>query len=256
MSMRICFEQDYVLKTLDKSKKSDLAIIDPDGIDPKYIREAVARGVHVYGYLNACALEKERSYYDDFKHLRITKYAGWSGEYWVDITGKGWKKHLLSEAKKMKEMGIKGLYFDNTDLYYMCLSGFREQKTNLMKAAPRAWSVYETLMQTMKELTAMSLVVMPNGGDLFVRKLINNGHKDLVKTVIQESVLYSDNKRVSREDTEYFSDYLDWCKEHGVYVRGIEYCKDLTKIANAKAYYRRRGWQAIYISKHHNLRGD
>ena len=42
MSMRICFEQDYVLKTLDKSKKSDLAIIDPDGIDPKYIREAVA----------------------------------------------------------------------------------------------------------------------------------------------------------------------------------------------------------------------
>ena len=256
MSMRICFEQDYVLKTLDKSKKSDLAIIDPDGIDPKYIREAVARGVHVYGYLNACALEKERSYYDDFKHLRIAKYASWPGEYWVDITGKGWKKHLLSEAKKMKEMGIKGLYFDNTDLYYMCLLGFREKKTDLMKEAPRAWSVYETLMQTTKELVAMGLVVMPNGGDLYVRKLINNGHKDLVKTVIQESVLYSDNKRVSREDTEYFSDYLDWCKEHGIYVRGIEYCKDLTKIANAKAYYRRRGWQAIYISKHHNLRGD
>lgn len=256
MSMRICFEQDYVLKTLDKSKKSDLAIIDPDGIDPKEVREAVSRGVHVYGYLNACALEKERSYYDNFKHLRVAKYDGWPGEYWVDITGKGWKKHLLSEAKKMKEMGIKGLYFDNTDLYYMCLSGFREKKSNLMKAAPRAWSVYETLMQTMKELTAMGLVVMPNGGDLFVRKLINNGHRDLVKTVIQESVLYSDNKRVSSDDTRYFTDYLDWCKSQGIYIRGIEYCKDLTKIANAKAYYRRRGWQAIYISKHHDLRGD
>lgn len=256
MSMRICFEQDYVLKTLDKSKKSDLAIIDPDGIDPKYVREAASRGVHVYGYLNACALEKERSYYDDFKHLRVAKYDGWPGEYWVDITGKGWKKHLLKEAKTMKEMGVKGLYFDNTDLYYMCLSGFREKKSNLMKAAPRAWSVYETLMQTMKELTAMGLVVMPNGGDLFVRKLINNGHRDLVKTVIQESVLYSDNKRVSSADTRYFTDYLDWCKSQGIYVRGIEYCKDLTKIANAKAYYRRRGWQAIYISKHHDLRGD
>ena len=256
MSMRICFEQDYVLKTLDKCKKSDLAIIDPDGIDPKYIREAASRGVHVYGYLNACALEKERSYYDDFKHLRIAKYGGWPGEYWVDITGKGWKKHLLSKSKKMKEIGIKGLYFDNTDLYYMCLSGFREQKSKLMKAAPRAWSVYETLMQTMKELTAMGLVVMPNGGDLFVRKLINNGHKDLVKTVIQESVLYSDNKRVSSDDTRYFSDYLDWCKKHGIYVRGIEYCKSAKDILYAKAYYLKHGWPGLYISKHHNLEGD
>lgn len=256
MSMRICFEQDYVLKTLDKSKKSDLAIIDPDGIDPKIIKAAVARGVHVYGYLNACALEKERSYYDEFKDLRLANYAGWPGEYWVDVTADKWKKHLIDEARKIQATGAKGLYFDNTDLYYMCLLGFREKKTNLMKEAPRAWSVYETLMQTTKELVAMGLVVMPNGGDLYVRKLINNGHRDLVKTVIQESVLYSDNKRVSSKDTKYFSDYLDWCKEHGVYVRGIEYCKDLTKISNAKAYYRRRGWQAIYISKHHDLRGD
>lgn len=256
MAMRVCLEEDYVLKTLAKSKKSDLAVVDIDNIDPKYVREAVNRGVHVYAYLNACALEKERDYYEKFKDLRIAKYGGWPGEYWVDITRGGWKKHLLDEAERFKEAGAKGLYFDNTDLYYMCLLGFREQKTNLMKAAPRAWSVYETLMQTTKELVAMGLVVMPNGGDLYVRKLINNGHKDLVKTVIQESVLYSDNKRVSSEDTEYFSEYLDWCKEHGIYVRGIEYCKDLTKISNAKAYYRRRGWQAIYISKHHDLRGD
>ena len=58
MAIRICFEEKYVQRTLDKSKKNDLAIIDPDGIDSKNIREAVNRGVHVYGYLNACVLEK------------------------------------------------------------------------------------------------------------------------------------------------------------------------------------------------------
>lgn len=258
MSLRYCFEQDYVVKTLNRSKKNDLAVIDADGIDWKIIRAAVARGVHVYGYLNACALEKERSYYEKFKDLRIAEYSGWPGEYWVDVTAEKWKKHLISEAKRFKDAGCKGLYFDNTDLYYMCLKGFREEHTKMIKPAPRAWSVYEALKSVIIEIESASvgIIVMPNGGDVFVRKLVKNGWKHLIKTVNQESVLYSDNKRVSREDTEYFTDYLDWCKAQGFYIRGIEYCKSLTQAATAKAYYRRRGWQGIYISKHHDLRGD
>jgi uncharacterized protein (TIGR01370 family) len=256
MALRYCFELDYVVKTLDRSKKNDLAVIDMDGIDSKIIRAAVARGVHVYGYLNACALENERSYYDEFKDLRIAEYSGWPGEYWVDCTAEKWKKHLIEIAMGIQNCGTKGLYFDNTDLYYMCLHGFREEHTKMIKPAPRAWSVYEVLMHVMEELVDMGLVVMPNGGDVFVRKLVANGHKNLIKTVNQESVLYSDGKRVSRDDTEYFTDYLDWCKDQGFYIRGIEYTKSLTQAATAKAYYRRRGWQGIYISKHHDLRGD
>lgn len=257
MAMRICLEQDYVLKTLAKSKKNDLAVVDIDNIDPKYVREAVARGVHVYGYLNACALEKERSYYKEFKDLRIAAYSGWPGEYWVDITDERWKKHLLSEAERFKEAGCKGLYFDNCDLYYQCVVGFREDKTELLRPAPRGWNVYDTLKNIMKEIVyGLGLTVMPNGGDTFVRKLILNGHKDLVRTVIQESVLYSDSKRVSSKDTEYFTDYLDFCKKWGVYIRGIEYTKKLTQASTAKAYYRRHGWNDVYISKHHDLRGD
>lgn len=258
MSLRYCFEQDCVVKTLEKSKKDDLAVIDPDSIDPIHIRRAVGRGVHVYGYLNACALEKERSYYEKFKHLRIAAYDGWPGEYWVDVTDKSWQEHLISEAKKFKSMSIKGLYFDNTDLFYMCVKGFREEHTKMIKQAPRAWSVYEALKSVMIELESASvgLVVMPNGGDVFVRKLVGNGWKHLIKTVNQESVLYSDNKQVSSAETEYFTDYLDWCRDQGIYVRGIEYCKRIDHIAKAKRYYKKHGWQAIYISKHHDLKGD
>lgn len=256
MGMRICLEEDYVLKTLARSKKNDLAVVDIDNIDPKYVLEAVGRGVHVYGYLNACALEKERSYYNEFKDLRIARYSGWPGEYWVDVTDEKWQKHLLSEAERFKEAGCKGLYFDNFDLYYQCVVGFREDKTELIKPTPRAWSVYETLKNVMKEIVyGLGMTVMPNGGDLFVRKLINNGHKDLVKTVIQESVLYSGNKRVSSKDTTYFTNYLDWCKEKGVKIRGIEYTNKATDAFKAKAYYKKHGWD-IYISKHSYLKGD
>lgn len=253
MGIRICFEEKYVQRTLDKCKKNDLAIIDPDGIDSKIIRAAVNRGVHVYGYLNACALEKERWYYNQFKDIRIAPYEGWPGEYWVDVTSEKWKRHLLASAEAMKGYGIKGLYFDNTDLYYMCIKGFGEKA---MRTPPGAWSVYTSLLDAMRQITAMGMVVMPNGGDDFVKTLINNGHRDLVKTVIQESVLYSGNKRVSKKDTKYFTEYLDWCKKRGIYVRGIEYCKSAKDVLYAKAYYLKHGWPGLYISKHHNLEGD
>ena len=258
MAMRICLEQDYVLKTLVKSKKNDLAVVDIDGeiYASKYIKEAVDRGVHVYGYLNACALEKERDYYEQFKDLRIARYSGWPGEYWVDITDERWQKHLLSEAERFKKAGCKGLYFDNCDLYYMCVVGFREANTELIKPAPRGWSVYESLKNIMKEIVyGLGMTVMPNGGDTFVRKLILNGHKDLVRTVIQESVLYSGNKRVSSEDTKYFTNYLDWCKSKGIKTRGIEYTNKTVDAFKAKAYYKKHGWD-ICISKHSYLKGD
>lgn len=256
MAMRICFEEDCVLKTLDRSQKNDLAIIDMDGIYPIQTRRARDRGVHIYGYLNACALEKERSYYDEFKDLRIAKYDGWPGEYWVDVTAEKWKNHLISEAKRFQQAGAKGLYFDNTDLYWMCLSGFREEKTKLMRPTPRAWSVYVAMRDVITELVDMGLVVMPNGGDAFVHKLVGETGRQYIKTVIQESVLYSDNKRVSKEDTSYFTDYLDWCNGKGIYVRGIEYCKRPDQILRVKSYYKKHGWPAVYISKHHNLKGD
>ena len=78
MALRYCFEQDKVLATLNRSKPKDLAVIDTDGIDPAKIKEAVDRGVFVYGYLNIGALEKERSYYTAFKSLRLAKYDGWA----------------------------------------------------------------------------------------------------------------------------------------------------------------------------------
>ena len=254
MALRYCFESDKVKQTLSRCRKNDLAVIDTDGCEGA-VRTAVKRGVLVYGYLNAGALESERSYYDTFKHLCIAKYDGWDGEYWVDVTNKGWQDHLVMLARKIKATGAIGLYLDNTDIYYMCSEGFKEEHSRMIKKAPSASLVYKALESVILQLSDLGLVVMPNGGDTFVRKFIS-AHPGVIKTVNQEGVLYQDKKRQSMEDTKNYTDYLDWCKRKGMYIRGIEYTKSKTASLKCKAYYLKHGWQGLYISKHKNLEGD
>lgn len=65
-----CFEASRVPATLSASKRNDLAVIDTEGHE-KAVREAVKRGVWVYGYLNVGALEKQRPYAEPI-HYTLT----------------------------------------------------------------------------------------------------------------------------------------------------------------------------------------
>jgi endo-alpha-1,4-polygalactosaminidase (GH114 family) len=151
----------------------------------------------------------------------------------------------------MQSLGVIGLYLDNTDIYYMVMEGFR----NPMKPVPSPQSVYNALSSVIRKINALGMIVMPNGGDTFVRKFAS-AYPSVIKTVNQEGVLYQDNKKQSKEDTAYYTEYLDWCKRKGMYIRGIEYTKSKTASLKCKAYYARHGWQGLYISKHKNLEGD
>lgn len=250
MALRYCFEHDYVARTLSKSKPHDLAVIDTEGCEES-VRNAVKRGVFVYGYLNAGALEKERPYYGEFKHLRLAPYDGWDGEYWIDPTDRDWQQHLISEAKQMKRLGVIGLYLDNTDIYCMVTEGFRSP----MGKAPTPQAVYTALSNIVLKLSDLGMIVMPNGGDVFVRKFVR-AHPSVIKTVNQEGVLYQDGKKQSAEDTKYYTEYLDWCRKKGIYIRGIEYPKTKAQAVHAQLYYKKHRWQGIYISWHKELRGD
>lgn len=252
MSLRYCFEESKVLRTLSASRKNDLTVIDTDGISRYEINYACARGVWVYGYINAGALERERSYYSRFKHLRIAKYDGWEGEYWVDVTADEWKEHIVALAKAIKDTGAIGVYLDNTDIYYMCSHGFK----NPMRKAPSKEAVYHALEDIVDAIQYdVGLIVMPNGGDTFVRRFITE-HPGIIQTINQEGLFYEDFRKQSKEETEYRKAYMKWAAKHiKGKVRGIEYCKKPAEIAYVKAYYAAHGWD-VYISKHKNLEGD
>ena len=247
-----CFESAYVPQTLARCKQNDLAVIDTEGHE-KTVREAVSRGVWVYGYLNIGAFEKQRPYYDKLKHLRLAPYDRWDGEYWIDPTAREWQEHVLNLAKQIKSTGAIGLYLDNTDIYYMIAE--HEIHKQYSRNIPAAQAVYTALSSMILKINALGLIVMPNGGDTFVRKFAS-AYPSVIKTVNQEGVLYQDNKKQSKEDTAYYTEYLDWCKRHGMYIRGIEYTKSKTAMVKCKAYYLAHGWQGLYISKHKNLEGD
>lgn len=248
-----CFESSHVARTLAKCRKNDLAVVDTEGHE-KAVREAVSRGVWVYGYLNIGALEKERPYYEKLKHLRIAPYAGWNGEYWVDVTDVGWQEHLVQEAKEIKALGCIGLYLDNTDIFYMCKEGF-DDSSGVMRKIPKAQAVYNALASVILRIHRLGLVVMPNGGDDFVKKFIR-AHPGVIASINQEGLFYEDFKRQPKSETEYRKAWMKWAAKHiSGKVRGIEYCKNPAEIAYCKAYYKAHGWD-LYISKHKELRGD
>ena len=253
---RVCFESKYVASTLNNCSKNQLAVIDTDGVNTSVIKAAVSRGVKVYGYLNAGALESERSYFSTYQHLILAEYDGWDGEYWVNVTAASWKNHLISEAKKIKATGATGIYFDNTDILYMVESGFRHNGTRMIRTAPSAGNVYKALADAVKAIQSeVGIRVMPNGGDTFVRRFVAE-NPGVLKEVITESVVYDGNRRTSASDCKYLTNYLNWCRNQGIYVRGIEYINTTAGAREVLDYYAQQGWPEVYISKHKNLMGD
>ena len=250
-----CIESAYVARTLARCKKNDLAVVDTEGHE-KAVKEAVSRGVWVYGYLNVGALEKERSYFERFHHIRLAKYSGWDGEYWINPTAKEWQEHVITEAKKIKATGAIGLYLDNTDIYYMCLQGFREGKTKMLRSAPSAQAVYNALSSIILKISALGLIVMPNGGDTFLRKFMV-AHPRIIPTINQEGVFYQElNEKNSATDTKYYKDWCKWAQKRiSGKVRIICYVTIKSEQAKIKAYCLAHGWD-VYFSKHKELRGD
>ena len=253
---RFCFEERYVPTTLNNSQSGDLAVIDTDGIDQSLITAARNRGVLIYGYLNAGALEQERSYASQYQDLRIAPYEGWDGEYWVDVTNQRWKDHLIQEARNIKATGAVGIYFDNLDVYYMAQYGFRMRNGGLLGVVPSADAVYAALSDVIKTIqNTVEITVMPNGGDVFVRRFAQE-NPGVLRAVNQEGVLYDDNSAQSAGDTRYLTEYLDWCKSQGMYIRGIEYINTEAGKLAAAEYYKNHGWNQLYVSPQRDLRGN
>ena len=255
--LRYCFERKYVERTLGLTKSKGLAVVDLEGISQEIVNKALARGVLIYGYVNIGALESGRSYYSQFKEIRLARYYGWTGEYWIDPTDKAWQDHIIDLCKWYKGRGAIGIYLDNTDIYYMCKEGFAEEDAEMMRQAPTSGAVFKALRETVEKIVnETGLVVMPNGGDMFVDRMDREGFGHLIKTVNQEGVSYTDQKATSKDDKKYYTKYLDRMKKKGRYIRIIEYPKNKAQAAKAKAYAKIHGWKGIYISYHKDLRGD
>lgn len=232
--------------------KGEIAVIDTDGMSSSVIKAAKDRGIIIYGYLNAGALEKTRFYYKTYQDLILANYQGWAGEYWVDVTNDRWKDHLLQEARTIKAVGATGVYFDNIDIYYMVEEGFRGRVAN----APSPDAVYKALSDVMKKIQdEIGLTLLPNCGETFLERFIQ-GNTGFLKEVNVESVLYGDNGALPKGETNERAAFLDKWKKKGIKIRGIEYINTQAGTQKVLSFYEEHGWDSVYISRHYTLEGD
>ena len=226
-------------KDIKKLKDYQTVIIDAEHFTKADITKLKKAGKTVYTYLSIGSLEDYRSYYKAYKHLAISKYDGWEGEEWVDVSDKSWQKLMLKRAKEFKNKGVDGFFLDNADVYYQ----YKE---------PR---IYKGLVKILTDIRKLNARVIINGGDVFVSKYLKE-NKDLKKIadgVNQEGVFTTlvEDKKKGEEITRYYLNYLKKLSKKGIHIYLTEYIVEDNKDDGLEDkiadYCEKRGWD-YYIS--------
>ena len=231
-------------KDIDKLKDYQTVVIDAEHFTKEDIKKLKKAGKTVYTYLSIGSLEDYRSYYKAYKHLALSKYDGWEGEEWVDVSDKSWQKLMLKRAKEFKNKGVDGFFIDNADVYYE----YKESR------------IYNGLVKILTNIRKMKTKLIINGGDVFVSKYLKE-NKDLKKIadgVNQEGVFTTlvEDKKKGKEITGYYLKYLKKLSKKGIRIYLTEYIvednKDDELEDKIADYCEKRGWD-YYISENLEL---
>ena len=231
-------------KDIDKLKDYQTVVIDAEHFTKEDIKKLKKAGKTVYTYLSIGSLEDYRSYYKAYKHLALSKYDGWEGEEWVNVSDKSWQKLMLKRAKEFKNKGVDGFFIDNTDVYYE----YKELR------------IYKGLVKILTGIRKMNTKLIINGGDVFVSKYLkeNKSLKKIADGVNQEGVFTTlvENKKKGEEITGYYLKYLKKLSKKGIHIYLTEYILEDNKEDGLEDkiadYCEKHGWD-YYISENLEL---
>ena len=239
---------------IDLFEDYKMVVVDAQELRKDQLAQLHARGHVVYSYLNVGSIETNREYYDDYVDLCLDRYENWPDEYWIDVTQQRWQTFAGSELTKKilaNDPGIDGLFLDNLDIYYHVTE---KKKYRSMKE-----DVYEALISILEMYGEADLPVLINGADEFVSRLIDQEQDGLIRGVNQETVFsrildYDKDKfgEQPKKENEYYTDYLDTCKDAELDVFLLEYTTDEKVERKISRYCDKNGFR-YYISKHVNL---
>ena len=213
---------------------AETIVIDAQYYTEKEIANLKKGGHTVYTYINIGSVESFRDYYKDFESITLGTYENWEDEKWVDVSDKRWQLFLSGKADELMNKGVDGFFVDNCDVYY-----------NYMTE-----EIFEGVSDILKNLCGKNAYVMVNGGDEFAREYLkrHGNLNGILDGVNQESVYTAidwDNNRFTvntKEDREYFLEYLRLVMDAGKDAYAIEYITDpeiaqkAAELAAAKGY--------------------
>ena len=232
-------DKDTLNTILDDSGNYEIAVIEGQEFSADEISAFKMGGRRIYSYLNIGSIETFRPYYTDFEDDILGEYENWPDEYWIDVSNESWQDYISGTlAEELYEKGVDGFFIDNCDVYY-------QYQTD---------EIYDGLVNIIERLNEYDIEIIINGGNDFVSKLILDGKSGLIDGVNQEGVFSSikdyDNDVFAKQDkdeTEYFTQYLDMAKKAGLDVYLLEYTTDSELAKEIAAYCIREGVK-YYIS--------
>ena len=240
-------------KNLEKLYKYKRVAIEIEEFDDKDIEKLNSHNVDIYAYISVGSLEDYRDYYDDFKDYTFMDYDNWEHERWIDVSQKSWQKHLLDTASTFKDLGAKGLFMDNFDVYYIvseeyeCTDAFKE-------------GIYQGCKTILSDFDNLELDLLINSGTTFLERLASEkcGCINYIDWYAQESVFSSiidyDNDVFGTQNATDHAYYLEMIElmKHYSKVLMIEYTKDQQLIEKIQKYAKQENVY-YYISGKVNL---
>ena len=225
------------------AKGSGIIVIEPDDYKDEEVQAIKKKGYKVLAYLSVGTIEKERTWWKQYKKYKLQQLEDWPNEWYVDLRKAEWVNFLIARAKMLKEIGYSGLWCDNLDVY-------EYNKSTAMFNACRL---------ALGKLQEACGYIMVNGGSEFFDKAMDKklDLKTMADGVTQEEVFsmitdYSGEGKFGTQESEqskWYKSYMKRLLKNGVQTFLLEYTRSDSlkkKIRNFCSKYKMTGY---YISE-------
>lgn len=230
------------IKAGNLNKGSGIIVIETDDYSSKEIRAIKAKGYRVLGYLSVGTIEKERSWFNKYKHLRLQQLEDWPKEWYVDCTKAEWQDFLKKKSLAIINKGCDGLWCDNLDVY------------EYNKRQPM-YSACKTILSDLKKIVSY---VMVNGGSEFFDTLMDRkvNLNRYVHGVTQEEVFsrildYSGKGKFGKQTSDqskWYQSYMKRLLANGTQTFLLEYTRDDAVRKKIRDFCTRYKMTGYYIS--------
>ena len=208
------------IKPSSVKKGSGILVIEPDDYKKEEVSELKKKGFKVLAYLSIGTIEKERSWYEDYKKYKLKQLPDWPKEYYVNVRKTAWRKFLANRAATLLALGYDGLWLDNLDVY-------EEYKSTAM---------FNACLAVLQKIKGMKAYVMINGGSEWLDDAIDKKLelKNYISGYTQEEVFsliksYSGKGKFGKQESKqskFYQKLLKKVKKAGPDGFLLEYTRD------------------------------
>lgn len=163
----------------------------------------------------------------------------WPGNYWVRFWHKAWQDTLIGKSNsylaRIQQAGFDGIYLDRIDVYL----DWRDQNP---RAEIQMIDFVSQIAAKARRSHPGFLIIGQNAEEL----LRYDEYRSRIDAVSKEDLLYGiagDGVPNLSAEIAWSGKFLRIAHERALPVFGIEYLRDKTKIAKAKAYFSRLGYR-------------